>query len=384
MPITIKLPKYVEEVTIRRDGQMWGYFYFRQKGGPRIRLPNHPWSPEFMAAYAEALKGLSVKPKGTHAIAAGSVEAALIRYYQSAMWTDDIGEESRKYRRPILEQFRDKYGAIKMRAIQRSHIQTVISLRKPAAQGNWMRSLRGFFKFAMSENIISVNPTADVIQSKRIKTDGFRPWTEGDVKAYRARYPLGTRERLAMEIMLNLGVRVSDARRIGPANIVGNVLTDFQPQKSARRGGFKINVPVNPELRRAIAAMKVTGTGSYLLTTEGNEYTAEYLSQKMRDWCRDAGLPDATASHGLRKLCLTRLAEIGCSVFEIMAISGHKQLSEVQRYTEAASRKKLSYHAVARQHGIVLKGTTVAELMDELDPMLTAQATALAVQEAAA
>jgi integrase len=383
MLIKIRLPKYVEEVTIRRDGQMWGYFYFRQKGGPRIRLPNHPWSPEFMAAYAEALKGLSAKPKGTHTIAAGSVEAALIRYYQSAMWTDDLGEESRKYRRPILEQFRDKYGAIKMRAIQRSHIQTVISLRKPAAQGNWMRSLRGFFKFAMSENIVTINPTADVIQSKRIKTDGFRPWTEGDVKAYRARYPLGTRERLAMEMMLNLGVRVSDARRIGPANIVGNVLTDFQPQKSEKRGGFKINVPVSPELRRAIAAMKVTGTGSYLLTTEGNEYTAEYLSQKMRDWCRDAGLPDATASHGLRKLCLTRLAEIGCSVFEIMAISGHKQLSEVQRYTEAASRKKLSFHAVARQHGIVLKGNTVAELMEELDPMLTAQATALAEQEAA-
>jgi hypothetical protein len=55
MPIKRKLPKHVEEVTVRRDGQRWGYFYFRHKGSPRIRLPDHPWSPEFMAAYSNAL-----------------------------------------------------------------------------------------------------------------------------------------------------------------------------------------------------------------------------------------------------------------------------------------------------------------------------------------
>ena len=55
----------------------------------------------------------------------------------------------------------------------------------------------------------------------------------------------------------------------------------------------------------------------------------------MREWCDAADVPpiiDANgksknvASHGLRKLCLTRLAETGCSVFQIAAISGHKDL----------------------------------------------------------
>ena len=60
-----------------------------------------------------------------------------------------------------------------------------------------------------------------------------------------------------------------------------------------------------------------------------------------------AGLPACT-SHGLRKLCLTRLAEVGCTVFEIMSISGHKNVEEVQKYVDAANRKKLAVAALGK------------------------------------
>lgn len=46
------------------------------------------------------------------------------------------------------------------------------------------------------------------------------------------------------------------------------------------------------------------------------------------------------SSHGLRKLCLTRLAEAGCTVVEMQGISGHKDLRELQLYIDAANRKK--------------------------------------------
>ena len=38
--------------------------------------------------------------------------------------------------------------------------------------------------------------------------------------------------------------------------------------------------------------------------------------------------------HGLRKAALTRLADAGCTTHEFAAISGHKTLSEVERYTK--------------------------------------------------
>jgi integrase len=80
------------------------------------------------------------------------------------------------------------------------------------------------------------------------------------------------------------------------------------------------------------------------------------LGKKMREWCDAAGVPpmvDAAgkskniASHGLRKLCLTRLAETGCNVFQIAAISGHKDLREVQLYVDAYNRKKAAGEAIA-------------------------------------
>ena len=53
------------------------------------------------------------------------------------------------------------------------------------------------------------------------------------------------------------------------------------------------------------------------------------------------------ASHGLRKLCLMRLAETGCNVFEIAGHRGHKDLREVQLYVDADNRKKAAAVAIA-------------------------------------
>ena len=53
-------------------------------------------------------------------------------------------------------------------------------------------------------------------------------------------------------------------------------------------------------------------------------------------------------SHGLRKLCLIRLAEAGCTVNQIAAISGHKDLREIQLYIDAADRKRLARDGIAQ------------------------------------
>ena len=54
------------------------------------------------------------------------------------------------------------------------------------------------------------------------------------------------------------------------------------------------------------------------------------------------------AAHGLREACCRRLAELGCTIPQIMAISGHKSLAEVERYIKAASQKLLAHQAIAR------------------------------------
>ena len=48
------------------------------------------------------------------------------------------------------------------------------------------------------------------------------------------------------------------------------------------------------------------------------------------------------------KALFTRLAEVGCTVFEIMSISGHKNVEEVQKYVDTADRKKLAVAALGK------------------------------------
>jgi integrase len=87
----------------------------------------------------------------------------------------------------------------------------------------------------------------------------------------------------------------------------------------------------------------------FLTTASGKPFTS---AASFGNWfggcCRQAGLPKGTAAHGFRKAACRRLAEAGCSASEIMAVSGHKTLSEVQRYCEAADQARLARAAQAK------------------------------------
>src|SRR5512132_3812539 len=60
-----------------------------------------------------------------------------------------------------------------------------------------------------------------------------------------------------------------------------------------------------------------------------------------------AGLTGCTL-HGLRKACCRRMAEAGCTGPEIMAVSGHKSLTEVERYIRDAEQRRMAERAIAR------------------------------------
>jgi len=63
----------------------------------------------------------------------------------------------------------------------------------------------------------------------------------------------------------------------------------------------------------------------------------------------EAGLPGRCKAHGLRKAAARRLAEAGRSVSEIAAITGHKTLAEVERYTRTADQERFARPAIRRQ-----------------------------------
>jgi integrase len=98
----------------------------------------------------------------------------------------------------------------------------------------------------------------------------------------------------------------------------------------------------------------------------GWSYSANKFSDQFRSWCDTAGLPPHCSFHGLRKAACTRLADRGCTVHEIAAISGHQSLKEIQRYTKAADQARLARAALER-----IANKSVKPQPDEVSKPLT-------------
>ena len=79
-----------------------------------------------------------------------------------------------------------------------------------------------------------------------------------------------------------------------------------------------------------------------------SQFHIKISRQTFRRWCDKAGLPPHCTPHGVRKATTAYLAEKGCTDHEIMAITGHRSLSEVQRYTQKARRSVLADSAMAK------------------------------------
>jgi integrase len=113
-----------------------------------------------------------------------------------------------------------------------------------------------------------------------------------------------------------------------------------------QKTGTELDIPIMPELQ-AIIADTPKDNLTFLVTQFGKPFTAAGFGNWFRERCNEAGLPHCSA-HGLRKAASRRLAEFGCTVHEVAAITGHASLREVQRYTKGADQKRLAASAMAK------------------------------------
>ncbi|MGO8839612.1 MAG: tyrosine-type recombinase/integrase [Methyloceanibacter sp.] len=173
-----------------------------------------------------------------------------------------------------------------------------------------------------------------------LSKEGWKTWSEADVARFEDEHPVGTKARLALALLLYTGQRVSDMARMGRQH-VHDRLIDVRQQKT----GAALSIPIHPELRAIIDSMPVDNL-NFMMTATGKPFTANGFCHWFFDRCREAGLPAGLSAHGLRKAMCRRLAEACCSVPQIMAISGHQTLSEVQRYTRAAEQSRMARQAM--------------------------------------
>ena len=75
-------------------------------------------------------------------------------------------------------------------------------------------------------------PTAGIQAPARRRDAGIRPWTEEDVAAYGKQWPIGTRQRVWLDVLLYTGLRRGDAVRLGRQHVRDGIATIKPPSKS--------------------------------------------------------------------------------------------------------------------------------------------------------
>jgi integrase len=356
-----RYPKYTHGF-IDHDGTP--RFYLRVPGRKRVPLPGLPWSPEFMEARGRALNADWTAPEiGASRTVAGTVNAAIISYYQCSAFKDGLAESSQKMRRNILERFREEHGDKRIALLHKKALQAILDKKSPAASLNWRKALRGFIDHAISLDMLTVDPLTG-IKLVSIKSDGHHPWEPEECERFEAHHAIGTRARLAYELLLQAGQSQCDVVRMGRQHVREGTLS-LQRQKTK----MPFDVPVMPALQEAIDAMpatemfSATGTGAdksyhltFLVTAQGKPFTATGFGNWFREVCDEAGLPKRCTSHGLRKAAATRLADRGATTTQLMAWFGWKTASEAERYTRNADRKRAAASA-----GKLISGTGIGK-----------------------
>jgi integrase len=182
-------------------------------------------------------------------------------------------------------------------------------------------------------------------QSSRWRRNLARPlrsWDEDEIAQFEAVHPIGSKARLALALGLYTAQRRSDVIRIGRQHIRDGVLTVRQ-----QKTGAQLAIPVHSDLQTIIDASP-GGPFTLLTTPRDKSYKGDDFTDQFRRWCDAANLPEHCVFHGLRKAACRRLAEAGCTVHEIAAISGHKSLKEVERYTKGVDQARLARAALER------------------------------------
>lgn len=354
MPRKRKLPRNVTSFVDRHGKER---FRFRKTGHPTHYFAAAYGTKEFDAEL-ELCRAGRPEPIGAERIEPGSVDDLIVRWYRSADFAS-AAEQTRHVTRRIIEHFRAEFGRDRVADFTFEHIEALLlrtakkrtvtdsegrtrTVGGPEASRRLRKHLGRLFRHGVKLKFIDASPVELAAPLAAPKSKGFHTWTEDEIAAYQARHPLGTKPRLALEIMLWTAQRGGDARLFGAKHIRGGKIA-YRAGKTQK----DLWLPIAPQLDAAIKAMPALGFDAYLVTEAGKPFSPKGFGNWFRDQCDSAGLPHCTA-HGLRKAAARRAAQLGAGNAGLKAVGGWSNDREVATYTAAVDQERLAADTLGR------------------------------------
>ncbi len=206
----------------------------------------------------------------------------------------------------------------------------------PAAANAFVSAMSVLLAWARDRGWIEFNP-ADRI--KAIAGGHYPTWSESDLTAALGDAPPELRRALLFAV--HTGQRRGDLITARWPDVADGVWRVKQEKTGAR-----LAVPLHPALLAEMAGWTKTAV-TVLTTAKGTPWDRDGLTMAVMRHMEGIGRKGLNI-HGLRKLAAVRLADAGCSIHEIAAITGHASLSQVALYTKEADQVRLAKAAVLR------------------------------------
>lgn len=333
--------------TDARGKRRWRY----RKNGKAFELGTKYGSPEFVHRYEAAVLG--AKARGMIAadrIMPGTVNDLVARFYIVAFAGTRLSDSTKASYRGIIEKFRLEHGHRPVATLKPHIIETLIARKAdtPNAANNFRKRVAQLLDHAVKLEWLTTNPARQT-KPLEIEGGGIHTWTEDEIARFYAVHKPGSLPHKAMTLMLWTGAARVDVVKLGWFSIKDTnegPRLQYRRQKTRRdKDPVLVSIPLAPDLLALLDTCPKTD-GTFLQTRYGKKRSENTVTSDMRRWCNAAGLRNCTP-HGLRKAIARRLAEAGATAPQIAAITGHKTLSEVQRYIAAANREGMASDGMA-------------------------------------
>jgi integrase len=308
--------KGINSVTKRLSTGERVTYWYAWKGGPR--LPGKPGTPEFVAAYNEAVKRKVEPPAGKLLAILQAYQASddflslaprtradyvkQIRRIETKFSDFPLSAMSDRRTRGIFKAWRDELATASLR--QADYAWTVLAL---------------VIAWAKDRGLVSANPCERGGRLYR-GSRADKVWTDDDEAAFLAKAP--PQMRLPLLLALWTGQREGDLLRLPWTAYDGSSIRLRQSKT-----GVRVMIKVGAPLKAALDATPRVST-LILVNSRKRPWTPNGFVSSWQKAKRKAGLVGITFND-LRGTAVTRLALAGATVPEIATITGHT-LSEVK------------------------------------------------------
>ena len=230
--------------------------------------------------------------------------------------------------------------------VKSTHIRDYIRILSdggmaPASISRIISSIRTYYRFLSSENILDENPVLlinnpklpkklpDVLSEKEISLI---------INAIQESSQFYQRDKAIIELLYSCGIRVTELCNLE----MSNLFIDEDLIRVMGKGNKERLLPLGIRSKKYLddyikhsrnSHIKKSGSSFVFVSRNGNQLTRAMINIILNKWTQVSGLKKSVSPHKLRHSFATHLLEGGADLRFVQALLGHSDISTTQIYT---------------------------------------------------